>query len=115
MQGGFMVFFLIFLITLCVGIVIAYFVAAISPDMEVANAALPAYVVTLLFFTGESSRDPIPYTINPKPQTMLTFTCESGPVACRSIDLSGVNRSELVSKTRESLTIKSAEDARPEP
>ena len=53
-QGGFMVFFLVFLITLCVGVVIAYFVAAISPDMEVANAALPAYVVTLLFFTGKS-------------------------------------------------------------
>ena len=32
--------------------VLAYFIASISPDLEIANAALPAYVVTLLFFVG---------------------------------------------------------------
>ena len=32
--------------------VMAYFVAALSPNMDVANAAVPAYVVTLLFFVG---------------------------------------------------------------
>ena len=32
--------------------VLAYLVAALSPNMEVANAALPTYVVTLLFFAG---------------------------------------------------------------
>ena len=32
--------------------VLAYFVAAASPNMDVANAALPAYVVSLLFFVG---------------------------------------------------------------
>jgi len=32
--------------------VLAYLVAALSPSMEVANAALPTYVVTLLFFAG---------------------------------------------------------------
>ena len=32
--------------------VLAYFIAAISPNMDVANAALPTYVVTLLFFVG---------------------------------------------------------------
>lgn len=32
--------------------VLAYVIAALSPTMEVANGALPAYVVTLLFFVG---------------------------------------------------------------
>jgi hypothetical protein len=32
---------LIYYITLCTGIVLAYFVAAISPNLDVANAALP--------------------------------------------------------------------------
>lgn len=32
--------------------VLAYFVAALSPNMDVANAALPVYVSTLLFFGG---------------------------------------------------------------
>lgn len=36
----------------CVLAVLAYFVAAMSPNMDVANAALPVYVSTLLFFTG---------------------------------------------------------------
>ena len=34
------------------GSVLAYLVAALSPTMDVANGALPAYVVTLLFFVG---------------------------------------------------------------
>lgn len=32
--------------------VLAYTIAAISPNMDVANAALPCYTVTLLFFSG---------------------------------------------------------------
>ena len=36
----------------CCITVLAYLVAALSPNMEVANAALPTYVVTLLFFAG---------------------------------------------------------------
>lgn len=32
--------------------VLAYLIAALSPTMDVANAALPAYIVTLLFFVG---------------------------------------------------------------
>lgn len=32
--------------------VLAYFVATASPNMDVANASLPAYGVTLLFFAG---------------------------------------------------------------
>ncbi len=31
---------------------IGYFIAAISPNMDMANAALPAYVTVLLFFVG---------------------------------------------------------------
>ena len=31
---------------------LAYLVGALSPNMDVANAALPAYVVVLLFFKG---------------------------------------------------------------
>jgi 4-hydroxybenzoate polyprenyltransferase len=31
---------------------LAYFVAAMSPNMDVANAALPVYVSTLLYFGG---------------------------------------------------------------
>ena len=32
--------------------VLAYFIAAISPTLEIANTLLPLYVVTLLFFAG---------------------------------------------------------------
>ena len=35
-----------------VAAVLAYLVAALSPNMDVANAALPLYVVTLLFYAG---------------------------------------------------------------
>ena len=31
---------------------LAYFIASISPNLDVANALLPTYVVTLLFFAG---------------------------------------------------------------
>eukprot|EP01025_Chloroclados_australasicus_P023816 TRINITY_DN2402_c0_g1_i2.p1 TRINITY_DN2402_c0_g1~~TRINITY_DN2402_c0_g1_i2.p1 ORF type:complete len:652 (-),score=93.43 TRINITY_DN2402_c0_g1_i2:504-2429(-) len=52
LQGSFFIFWLGYFISLCVGIMLAYFVAAISPNMDVANAALPAYGVTLIFFSG---------------------------------------------------------------
>jgi ATP-binding cassette, subfamily G (WHITE), member 2 len=32
--------------------VLGYLIAAIAPNMDVANAALPGYVTTLLFFVG---------------------------------------------------------------
>ena len=32
--------------------VLAYAIAAVSPTMDIANAALPAYVTSLLFFVG---------------------------------------------------------------
>jgi ATP-binding cassette subfamily G (WHITE) protein 2 len=52
LQGSVGLFILSYYLTLCTGIVLAYFVAALSPNMDVANAALPTYVVTLLFFAG---------------------------------------------------------------
>jgi hypothetical protein len=52
LQGSFAIYWLVFLLTLSNGIVLAYFIAAISPNMDVANALLPTYVVTLLFFSG---------------------------------------------------------------
>lgn len=36
----------------CAHAAIGYFIAAISPNMDMANAALPAYVTVLLFFVG---------------------------------------------------------------
>lgn len=52
LQGSFALFFLVYFATLCVGITLAYSVAAMSPNMDVANAALPVYVTTLLYFGG---------------------------------------------------------------
>ena len=36
----------------CLLAVLAYAIASVSPNMDVANAALPAYVTSLLFFVG---------------------------------------------------------------
>eukprot|EP00775_Hariotina_reticulata_P005937 gene5937-6176_t len=52
LQGSFVLFWLIYLLTSTVGVVLAYFVAAVSPNMDVANAALPTYVAILLYFGG---------------------------------------------------------------
>ena len=37
-----------------VGIVLAYAVAAVAPNMDAANAMLPTYVTTCLYFGGLS-------------------------------------------------------------
>ncbi|GAB4821435.1 hypothetical protein N2152v2_008481 [Parachlorella kessleri] len=52
LEGSYLLFWLVYLCSLAIGIVLAYFIAAISPNMDTANAALPAYVTMLLFFTG---------------------------------------------------------------
>ena len=52
LAGSFWLFWLTYYITLGNGIVLAYLVAAAAPNMEAANAILPTYVVTLLFFAG---------------------------------------------------------------
>jgi len=52
LQGNFGLFYCVYFATLCVGVVLAYFVAAMSPNMDVANAALLVYVSTLMYFGG---------------------------------------------------------------
>ncbi|GIL78523.1 hypothetical protein Vretifemale_7939, partial [Volvox reticuliferus] len=53
LRGTWVVFWLVYFVDLSVGVVLAYLIAALSPNMDVANAALPAFVVTLLFFAGQ--------------------------------------------------------------
>ncbi|PNH05918.1 ABC transporter G family member 18 [Tetrabaena socialis] len=53
LRGDWVVFWLVYFVDLSVGIVLAYLIAAVSPNMDVANAALPGFVVTLLFFAGQ--------------------------------------------------------------
>lgn len=48
-EGSFLLFWLTYLLTLSIGIMLAYLVAILSPNMDVANAALPAYAVCILF------------------------------------------------------------------
>ena len=45
-------FFLVFLITANIGIVLAYAIAAFAPTVDSANAILPCYVTLCLFFVG---------------------------------------------------------------
>lgn len=52
-QGSFLLFWAVYTLTLATGIAVGYLMAALSPNMDVANAALPAYVTTLLFFAGQ--------------------------------------------------------------
>lgn len=52
LQGSWPLFWLVYLCSLSIGIVMAYFVTALSPTLDIANVALPAYVITLLFFVG---------------------------------------------------------------
>ena len=50
--GSWAVFWAAYLLTTAVGIALGYFVAAVSPTLDVANAALPCFVVIMLFFSG---------------------------------------------------------------
>ena len=52
LSGSFALFWLVYYVTLANGVVLAYLISALSPNMEAANAILPTYVVTLLFFAG---------------------------------------------------------------
>ncbi|KAH8071744.1 ATPase [Aureococcus anophagefferens] len=49
---SFAVFWATYYLNSCVGIALAYAVAAFSPTTEAANALLPTYVTTNIFFTG---------------------------------------------------------------
>merc|ERR1712157_247941 len=52
LHGSLLLFWLTFLITQNIGIILAYFVAAFSPTVDSANAILPCYVTLCLFFVG---------------------------------------------------------------
>lgn len=52
LRGNFGFFWIQYLLTLFIGISLAYTIGSLAPNIDVANAALPAYVVTLLFFAG---------------------------------------------------------------
>ncbi|KAK9831908.1 hypothetical protein WJX81_008083 [Elliptochloris bilobata] len=52
LHGSFLLFWMIYLVTLWNGIVLAYGIASLSPNMDFANAAVPAYTIALLFFAG---------------------------------------------------------------
>lgn len=52
LQGNFFVFVLAYYLTAMTGICLAYAVAAIAPNMEAANALLPTYVTTCMYFGG---------------------------------------------------------------
>eukprot|EP00798_Chlamydomonas_sp_ICE-L_P008104 gene8104-1350_t len=56
-QGDFSLFYVVFWLENCVGVVIAYVVALISPSMEAANALLPTYVISVFFLQGFLIRD----------------------------------------------------------
>ncbi|CAL5220625.1 g2668 [Coccomyxa viridis] len=51
-SGSFALFWYTYFQTTLIGILLAYFIAAISPNMDVANGALPAFIVINLFFVG---------------------------------------------------------------
>ncbi|CAE8650677.1 unnamed protein product [Polarella glacialis] len=52
LQGNFGIFAATYFATSMVGIVLAYAVAAVAPTMEAANALLPTYVTTCMYFGG---------------------------------------------------------------
>jgi len=52
LQGSFWVFASVYYLTTMCGICLAYAVAAIAPNMDAANALLPTYVTTCMYFGG---------------------------------------------------------------
>lgn len=52
LQGAYIIVWLSYFLTALIGIVLAYAIANLSPNIGVANAVLPAFVTASLFFTG---------------------------------------------------------------
>jgi len=52
LQGSFWVFAAVYYLTTMCGICLAYGVAAVAPNMDAANALLPTYVTTCMYFGG---------------------------------------------------------------
>lgn len=51
-QNSFVLFWIVYLLVLYIGVVLAYAIAAISPNMDVANALLPVWVTIQLLWAG---------------------------------------------------------------
>jgi len=52
LQGEWILFWLAYFVAVCVGVSMAYCVASFVPNLDVGNALVPIYAVTLLFFSG---------------------------------------------------------------
>merc|ERR1719420_347908 len=52
LQGSFLIYVVTYYMTTMLGIVLAYAVAAVAPNMEAANALLPTYVTICMYFGG---------------------------------------------------------------
>jgi len=52
LQGSFFTFVFTYYLTTMTGILLAYAIAALSPNMDAANALLPSYVTTCMYFGG---------------------------------------------------------------
>ena len=52
LQGDFAIFWAVYCGNLLVGVALAYCIAAVAPNLDAANAMLPAYASTLILFAG---------------------------------------------------------------
>jgi hypothetical protein len=52
LQNSFALFWVVYLMVLYIGVVLAYAIAAVSPNMDVANALLPVWVTIQLLWAG---------------------------------------------------------------
>ncbi len=52
LQGSFVLFWLVFLTANAISVAFAYLVASASPNLDVANAVVPAFMMVMLFFAG---------------------------------------------------------------
>lgn len=52
LQGNYWIFFVVYFLTAMTGIVLAYCVASLVQDLGAANAVLPTYVTTCMYFGG---------------------------------------------------------------
>ncbi|CAL8472002.1 g11544 [Coccomyxa elongata] len=55
-HGEYILFWLVYLVTISIGMVVGYVVAAWASDLDVANGILPGYIMGLYFFTGYALR-----------------------------------------------------------
>ena len=68
-QGSAVLFWMSSLINYCISIGVAYFVAAVSPNLAIACMAVASYGITITFFLGARSDWSLQYTSTPCPPT----------------------------------------------